>query len=250
MGKKLEEHYVQVPNSTSELLLNAGWNATRVWLALMRFADKQGECFPSYATLQSVYGIPTQQAVSGIRDLENLGLLKRRKRYSRSTVYFISSLPDKGQSFVGQRDSSLSDKGTVLCGTKPKYPHLSSSIPVSSPNGKKYQYSSSSLRSAANAIGPLAFGLIQSSTVDDQQAAKVLGVLKAHEVFSQLDLTKSGPLETLRVKLEEWYASRNGHSEDRRWFNRCAFVWLKEMWDQTKEPYRWGAGAHLNGGAT
>lgn len=64
-----------------------------VYLALCRFADKAGECFPSYSTIAKKARISRRQAIDVVRRLIEFGYLKKNSRGTtknhQSNIYTI-----------------------------------------------------------------------------------------------------------------------------------------------------------------
>ena len=58
-----------------------------VLLELANFADKNGRCYPSIATLAASSGLNKETVILSIRRLEEQGLLSRKKRYGESVIY-------------------------------------------------------------------------------------------------------------------------------------------------------------------
>jgi Helix-turn-helix domain len=70
-----------------------------IYAMLSRFADQEGECWPSLAILSSRIGISKQKAINCIKQLENLGLVIREQRTDDgrgqiSTMYTLVSVVD------------------------------------------------------------------------------------------------------------------------------------------------------------
>lgn len=103
------ELFITPSHKTVRLLLAAGDSARRLWLALALRADWwTGEAWPSYETLKKDHGLSSNCVAAGIAELEEIGLLERRRRFSSSTKYFLKGFvrPD-GTSLSAQETLSL-----------------------------------------------------------------------------------------------------------------------------------------------
>ncbi|GBD22997.1 hypothetical protein HRbin29_00647 [bacterium HR29] len=73
-------------------------NQRLVLVALLRFADERGECFPAVATLASRTGLSERTVQRTLRELEKLGLVavEERRGRTRTSTYRLCLEAGKG----------------------------------------------------------------------------------------------------------------------------------------------------------
>jgi hypothetical protein len=69
-----------------------------VLVALAERAGEDHECWPSLDRIQSDTNLNRHTIVAAIQELEKVGLIERRKRYSSTTVYRLVGVPDRSSS--------------------------------------------------------------------------------------------------------------------------------------------------------
>jgi hypothetical protein len=89
------EHFLKMLHATADVLLKPGREtALRTWVALARRADFNtgGGVFVSYKRLKEDHGISRDSIAKGLRELEELGLIERQRRFNKSTVFTVLGL--------------------------------------------------------------------------------------------------------------------------------------------------------------
>ncbi len=66
-----------------------------VLVALAERASEENECWPSIDRIRSDTNLNRHTIVSALQELEEMGLIERRKRYSSTTVYRLIGVPDR-----------------------------------------------------------------------------------------------------------------------------------------------------------
>jgi Helix-turn-helix domain len=78
--------YSRVPIGAARL---RSAEALRVLIAICRFVDADGEGWPRYETISRMTGIDMRSLPRAFRTLEAAGLIKRKPRNGRSTLYMV-----------------------------------------------------------------------------------------------------------------------------------------------------------------
>ena len=71
-------------DSTEHLSLHTRW----LYVALLYYRNTQSrEAFPSYNALYKKFGLRREMVAKGVRELEEEGWIKRKRRFGRSNTY-------------------------------------------------------------------------------------------------------------------------------------------------------------------
>ena len=90
-GDKSNGGYFRVLNSfVEEHLGGLSGSAIKVYLALLRHADKQGQCFPSEERLAELTRLSTRTVTRACRELESAGHLDTRRRQQATNLFTLS----------------------------------------------------------------------------------------------------------------------------------------------------------------
>ena len=91
-GDNTNGKYFRVLNAfVEEHLRGLSGSAVKVYLALLRHADKQGQCFPSEERLAELTRLSTRTVTRGFRELESAGHLDTRRRQQATNLFTLSA---------------------------------------------------------------------------------------------------------------------------------------------------------------
>jgi hypothetical protein len=89
-GSKDAKRFVAPTHETTRALIRLGNAAKTMWLVLALYVGwKSGRCWPGYKRIHIDHDLSHAFIARGISELIEAGLLERRKRFARSTVYFL-----------------------------------------------------------------------------------------------------------------------------------------------------------------
>jgi len=87
--------FVTIPHSVVKMIPIIGAEAMTLFVYLRyRTNSKTGDAFPSYDTIQDETKLTRRRIAKALRVLLSVGLIERKRRFSKSTVYTLV-LPDK-----------------------------------------------------------------------------------------------------------------------------------------------------------
>lgn len=107
--------FTAVPNTLIEALPDLGHDAFILYCYLQYRANGDGEAWPSYETINHETKIRRSNIPGALKKLEELGLIKKRRRFSGSTIYSISTdMVLMGATLVPEWDCISTNGGTTL----------------------------------------------------------------------------------------------------------------------------------------
>jgi hypothetical protein len=82
--------FAMIPFTFIEGSKQLSFHARWLFVVLMYYRNTEtGNSFPSYETVYQKFGIRKEMMAKAIRELEEKGWLKRKKRFSKSTIYTL-----------------------------------------------------------------------------------------------------------------------------------------------------------------
>jgi hypothetical protein len=82
--------FAMIPHSFIKESKDLGFHTRWLYVALVYYRNtNSGVAFPSYDTIQELTGLRREMISKGIEALKTSGWIKKRRRYSGSTVYTV-----------------------------------------------------------------------------------------------------------------------------------------------------------------